>query len=41
MERFDILPAQAFAVLRRVSQRRNVRLHRVAEDLVRTRQTPV
>jgi GAF domain-containing protein len=40
MERFDIPPAQAFAVLRRVSQRRNVRLNRVAEDLVRTRQTP-
>ncbi len=40
MERFDISPAQAFAVLRRVSQRRNVRLNRVAEDLVRTRQTP-
>jgi transcriptional regulator with GAF, ATPase, and Fis domain len=40
MERFDISPEQAFAVLRRVSQRRNVRLNRVAEDLVRTRQTP-
>ena len=40
MERFDITPAQAFAVLRRVSQRRNVRLHRVASELVRTRQTP-
>jgi GAF domain-containing protein len=40
MERFDMPPAQAFAVLRRVSQRRNVRLNRVAEDLVRTRETP-
>ncbi len=40
MERFDIPPAQAFAVLRRVSQSRNVRLSRVAEELVRTRQTP-
>ncbi len=40
MERFDLPPDQAFAVLRRVSQRRNVRLNRVAEDLVRTRQTP-
>ncbi len=40
MERFDITPAQAFAVLRRVSQRRNVRLYRVADELVRTRQTP-
>lgn len=40
MERFDIPPDQAFAVLRRVSQHRNVRLNRVAEELVRTRQTP-
>ena len=40
MERFDMPPDQAFAVLRRVSQRRNVRLNRVAEDLVRTRETP-
>ena len=40
MERFDLTPAQAFAVLRRVSQRRNVRLYRVASELVRTRQTP-
>ncbi|MGZ8737678.1 MAG: GAF and ANTAR domain-containing protein [Nocardioides sp.] len=40
MERFDLAPDQAFAVLRRVSQRRNVRLNRVAEELVRTRETP-
>lgn len=40
MERFDIQPDQAFAVLRRVSQHRNVRLNRVAEELVRTRRTP-
>ena len=40
MERFDIPPAQAFAVLRRVSQSRNVRLSHVAEELVRTRETP-
>lgn len=40
MERFDLTPAQAFAVLRRVSQHRNVRLHLVADELVRTRQTP-
>ena len=40
MERFAIPPAQAFAVLRRVSQHRNVRLHLVADELVRTRQTP-
>jgi GAF domain-containing protein len=40
MERFDLTSAQAFAVLRRVSQHRNVRLHRVADELVRTRQVP-
>lgn len=40
MERFDLTPAQAFAVLRRVSQHRNVRLHLVADELVRTRRTP-
>ncbi|MDP2773687.1 MAG: GAF and ANTAR domain-containing protein [Nocardioides sp.] len=40
MERFHIPPDQAFAVLRRVSQRRNVKLNRVAEELVRTGDTP-
>ena len=40
MERFGLAPAQAFAVLRRVSQRRNVKLNSVAEELVRTRETP-
>ena len=40
MERFNILPDQAFAVLRRVSQRRNVKLNRVAAELVLTRETP-
>lgn len=40
MERFDISPEDAFAVLRRVSQQRNVKLNRVAEELVRTRETP-
>lgn len=40
MERFALAPAQAFAVLRRVSQRRNVKLNSVAEELVRTRETP-
>jgi GAF domain-containing protein len=40
MERFDLLPVQAFAVLRRVSQDRNIKLNRVAEELVRTRVTP-
>ncbi len=40
MERFGISPDQAFAVLRRVSQHRNVKLNRVADDLVRTGDTP-
>lgn len=40
MERFDLTPTQAFAVLRRVSQHRNIKLNRVAEELVRTRETP-
>jgi GAF domain-containing protein len=40
MERFDLSPAQAFAVLRRFSQNRNIKLNRVAEELVRTRETP-
>jgi AmiR/NasT family two-component response regulator len=40
MERFDITADVAFAVLRRVSQSRNVKLNRVAEELVRTRLTP-
>jgi GAF domain-containing protein len=40
MERFDIDAARAFAVLRRVSQHQNVRLHNVAAQLVETRKTP-
>ena len=40
MERFDLSATQAFAVLRRVSQDRNIKLNRVAADLVRTRETP-
>lgn len=40
MERFNLSPAQAFAVLRRVSQARNIKLNRIAEELVRTRETP-
>ena len=40
MERFDIPADKAFAVLRRVSQRRNVKLNQVADELVRTRETP-
>ena len=41
MERYGVSPDQAFAVLRRVSQHRNVKLNRVAEQLVRTRETPM
>lgn len=40
MERFGLLPDQAFAVLRRVSQEHNVKLNRIADDLVRTGLTP-
>lgn len=40
MERFDLSAFQAFSVLTRVSQNRNVKLNRVAEELVQTRQTP-
>ena len=40
MERFDLLPAQAFAVLTRISQHGNVRLHLVALELVKTRKLP-
>jgi GAF domain-containing protein len=40
MERFNISADRAFAVLRRVSQERNVKLNQVAEELCRTRRTP-
>jgi GAF domain-containing protein len=40
MERFNITAEQAFNVLRRVSQERNVKLNLIAEELVRTRRTP-
>ena len=40
MERFDLLPAQAFAVLTRISQHSSVRLHLVALELVKTRKLP-
>jgi GAF domain-containing protein len=40
MERFDLSPAHAFAILRRVSQDRNIKLNRVAAELVSTRVTP-
>jgi len=40
MERFDVSGDQAFAVLRRVSQERNTKLHEVALQLVADRKTP-
>ena len=40
MERFGIDSSQAFAVLARVSQARNVKVRQVAEQLVLTRQLP-
>jgi GAF domain-containing protein len=40
MERFGLSPDQAFAVLSRVSQHHNVKLNRIAEELVRTGVTP-
>jgi AmiR/NasT family two-component response regulator len=40
MERFELPPEQAFAVLRRVSQDTNTRLSTVASELVRNRKTP-
>jgi AmiR/NasT family two-component response regulator len=40
MERYTIDPEQAFNVLRRVSQDNNIKLIRVADELVRIRRTP-
>ena len=40
MERFAIDADQAFAVLRRYSQDRNIKLHHVAERLISTRRLP-
>ncbi len=40
MERFSLTASQAFSVLRRVSQARNVKLNLIAAELVRTRETP-
>lgn len=40
MERFSMDPDQAFEVLKRVSQHRNVKLREVAVELIRTRKTP-
>lgn len=40
MERFDLDGKNAFAVLRRVSQQSNTKLHLVATELIATRKTP-
>lgn len=40
MERFDLDAVRAFAVLKRISQDSNVKLHEVAAELVRTRHLP-
>ncbi|MFW6774443.1 GAF and ANTAR domain-containing protein [Nocardioides sp. CPCC 205120] len=40
VERFDLSPEQAFAVLARISQTQNMKLNAVAEHLVRTRKLP-
>lgn len=41
MERYDLNPDQAFSVLLRYSQDKNIKLRAVAESLVATRQLPV
>jgi len=40
MDRYDIDAVRAFAVLKRISQQSNVRLHEVAVELIRTRHLP-
>lgn len=40
MERYDIDAVRAFAVLKRISQHTNTKLHDVASDLIRTRKMP-
>jgi GAF domain-containing protein len=40
MERFDLTADQAFAILRRYSQDHNIKLNKVARDLIATRQLP-
>jgi GAF domain-containing protein len=40
MERFDVTPHVAFAVLSRVSQHENVKLREVAQEIVATRKVP-
>ena len=40
MDRYDIDAVRAFAVLKRISQQSNVKLHEVAVELIRTRHLP-
>lgn len=40
MERFGLTPDQAFSVLRRYSQERNIKLRSVASHIIETRQLP-
>lgn len=40
MERFEVDADQAFAVLKRVSQDRNIKLNRLARETIQTRRTP-
>ncbi len=40
MERFDISAARAFEVLKRISSHSQIKVYRVAEEIVRTRQIP-
>lgn len=40
MDRYDLDAVRAFAVLKRISQQSNVKLHEVAVELIRTRHLP-
>ena len=40
MDRYDIDAVRAFAVLKRISQQSNVKLHEIAVELIRTRHLP-
>lgn len=40
MDRYDIDAVRAFAVLKRISQQSNVKMHEVAVELIRTRHLP-
>ena len=40
MERFDLQSDQAFSVLSRMSQQKNIKLRQLAEQIVTTRTVP-